>query len=422
MRGNRKISEIKRAENTDGVLCQTHIGGQALIEGVMMRGKYSWAAAVRTPDGTIHTEEHDLATRPDKHKWLYWPIIRGCRALVESLVLGYKALEVAANNAYDFDEDEVPDSVTPSEEGKVSGASDANPKPKDNFTVASAMPAASAMADGDSAPAKVDADDDSDDGDSKWIMIVGMVLGLVLGVAAFIMLPAWLANLVVGDYNSNFIVWNIFDGVARVGIFILYIWAISKMKDIKRMFRYHGAEHKTIHCFEHGLPLTPENARQFSTLHVRCGTAFLIMTLILAIIVFSCVPVKEISIALGATGVGQFFVIVLSRIIFIPLVAGLGYELTVKWAGSHPEQKLVRIVLWPGLQMQRLTTAEPDDSMLECAIAAMQLVIAREEREEGASARGPVAPQYGVTCPDCVTAASSSATISAATGTPASNI
>ncbi len=387
MSRSKQASDIKRAQDTEGVLCQTHIGGQALIEGVMMRGKYNWAAAVRTPDGGIYIEEHDLPTRPDKHKWLYWPVVRGCRALVESLVLGYKALEIAADNAFDFEDEEENDG----------GSQDDVQAALDSLTVTSeADPAEVLLADapGDAqvdAPATGAAAEaasaEGGDPESKGVLILGTVLGVALGLAAFIMLPAFLTNLVVGDYNSNPIVWNIVDGIVRVAIFILYVWGISFMKDIKRMYMYHGAEHKTIHCFEHGLELTPQNAAQFTTLHVRCGTAFLIMTLILAIIVFSFAPIKEVCLAMGlGAGPGQFAVIVLSRIVLVPVVAGLGYELTVKWAGAHPEKKLVKVVLWPGLQMQKLTTAEPDESMLECAIAAMKAVLAREEAEAAAAA------------------------------------
>ncbi|MGI6220607.1 MAG: DUF1385 domain-containing protein [Coriobacteriales bacterium] len=457
--------ELKRAEETEGVLVQTHIGGQALIEGVMMRGKYSWAAAIRTPEGDIYTEEHDLQATRDKHGWLYWPVVRGCRALVESLLLGYKALSVASEHAFDFEEDEK-DEKKAAEAAETAGAAAAEPVAAASEggepvlgKVADAVRAAAADArDADASvtvdealdaiepaaaaatpepiaaneaslepaaelaavaaepapkptakPVSAKADDakkDSEEG--KSVMIVGSVLGIVLGLALFIMLPAWLTNFIVGNYDEHVVVWNIVDGLLRVGVFIFYVWLIARMKDIKRMFRYHGAEHKTIHCYEHGLELTPENAQQFPTLHVRCGTAFLITTLIIAIIVFSMVPVKAICAGLGLTGVGQFVVIVLTRIIFIPLVAGLGYELTVKWAGSHPERKLVRIVLWPGLQMQKLTTAQPDEGMLECAIAAMKLVIAREELEERKAAAGEKAAEP-VPAPFCGDVAASTA-------------
>ena len=227
------------------------------------------------------------------------------------------------------------------------------------------------------------------------LMGVSMVLGIVLGIAIFIMVPALLSNLIVGPYENHFIIWNIVDGVARVVIFILYIWAIAFMKDIKRMFAYHGAEHKTIHAFEHGDELTPANAQRYPTLHVRCGTAFVIMVLILAIIIYTFIPIKEICIGLGVTSaVGRYFLIVGCRILFLPLIAGIGYEITVKWAGSRPDNKLVRIVLWPGLQMQRLTTRQPDDSMIECAIAAMKIVVEREEAEEAAKLSEGLASEH----------------------------
>jgi uncharacterized protein YqhQ len=167
-----------------------------------------------------------------------------------------------------------------------------------------------------------------------------------------------------------------------VAIFIFYIWLIGRMKDIKRMFAYHGAEHKTIHCYEHGLELKVRNTQRFSCLHVRCGTAFMLMTMVIAILVFTIVPVQLIIDMLGVNNaVIRLILVIVSRVILLPLVAGLSYELTVKWAGSRPENPLVRVVLWPGLQMQRLTTNEPDDDMIECAIAAMQCVLRREELE-----------------------------------------
>ena len=213
-------------------------------------------------------------------------------------------------------------------------------------------------------------------------MTLAMVLGVVLAVALFILLPAFISNLLIGNYEQNPLTWNLVDGVVRVAIFIFYVWLIGRMPDIKRMFSYHGAEHKTIHCFEHGLDLTPENARQFPRLHVRCGTAFLIMVMLIAIVVYTVLPLDGLLAAFGITGPAAFVLLILVRIVFLPIIAGISYEITVKWAGSHPENALVKVVLWPGMQMQRLTTNEPDDSMLECAIAAMKLVLEDEKRTE----------------------------------------
>ncbi len=328
---------------SDNQCTPTHIGGQALIEGIMMRGRFNWAVAVRRPDGTIYTEEHDLASGASKREWLRKPIIRGCVALWESLSLSFKALEIAASHAFEEDDESGDDAV--SEAGTE--------------------------------PAK----EESSEISTKE-MIVAMAGGVALAVVLFIVLPAFITNLVVGDYGKGSFVWNLVDGVLRVAAFVVYIWAISFMPDIKRMFSYHGAEHKTIHAHERGLPLTVENTRGFSTLHVRCGTAFMLMAMVVSILVFTLVPVRQAIDAMGVTSpAGVFALVILSRIILIPLVAGLAYEVTVKWAGSRSEQALVKVVLWPGLQLQKLTTNEPDDSMLEIAIAATELVLAREERE-----------------------------------------
>lgn len=228
----------------------------------------------------------------------------------------------------------------------------------------------------------------------KAEMAISLVMGLVLGVGLFIFLPALASNVLVGEYEANPLAWNIIDGLMRVVIFVFYVWLIGRMKDIKRMFSYHGAEHKTIHCYEHGLPLTPESARSFPRLHVRCGTAFLIMVMIIAIFVYTVVPLNALIAAWGVPdGAPKLALVILSRIVLMPVIAGVSYEITVRWAGSHPDNPLVKVVLWPGMQMQYLTTNEPDDGMLECAIAAMKLVLDREEAEAGKAAQAEQAAQ-----------------------------
>lgn len=323
-------SDLSRALSEDGP-CKTHIGGQALIEGVMMRGKYNWAAAVREPSGNVYVEEHSLASGKPKNSWMHLPLVRGCCALVESLKLGFQALEIAALHAYGEEE-------------------------------------------------KQDCDKT---GFGRAEMTLSMVLGIVLGVGLFIALPAFVANLLIGEYDSNPLIWNVVDGVLRVVVFVLYLGLIGLIPDTKCMFAYHGAEHKTIHCYEHGLQLTPENARSFPRLHVRCGTAFLIMVMIIAILVYTIAPLDVLIAAWGVPdGVLKLLLIVLVRILLMPVIAGVSYEITVKWAGSHPENPLVKVILWPGMQMQYLTTREPNDSMLECAIVAMQQVLDREEAQK----------------------------------------
>ena len=391
---------LKDAFSADGdVLRRTHIGGQALIEGIMMRGRYNWAVAIREPDGNIYTEEHDLASGRPKNSWLRWPIIRGCTAFVESLGLGYKALNIATEHAYDWEETEeereqrlkkeARKKKTTVEELRAAEDAEAAKKAEEVAAKREAHIAAAhaagddveqAAADFDAEQKKADAEEDS----LGVLMTISMIVGMVVGVAIFVVVPAALSNLVFGADAMNSVGWNIFDGILRVAIFVAYIWLISRMKDIKRMFCYHGAEHKTIHCFEHDLPLTVANAQQFPTLHVRCGTAFLIMVMIIAIFVYTVLgaPINALVDMTGVTeGPLRFVLIVLTRIILMPVIAGVSYEITVQWAGKRPNNPLVRVILWPGMQMQRLTTNPPEDSMVECAIAAMQLVVAREELE-----------------------------------------
>ena len=414
-----KRSAVKRAFAEDGAN-KTHVGGQALIEGVMMRGRYNWAAAVREPSGNIYIEEHDLASGKAKNKWLYWPVVRGCRAFVESLILGYKALEIAAMHAYGDEEEPGAKAEEASANGAVSkedASSDESVASetsdfswKNDFgnpdeaidalgaqrsldivaetnTAESGAVEPNAVEPGAAARESDETRDGDDGGFGKREMAISMALGLLLGVGLFIIAPAFIANVIVGEYDDKTLLWNVVDGIVRIVVFVFYIWLIGRMQDIKRMFSYHGAEHKTIHCYEHGLPLTPENARSFPRLHVRCGTAFLIMVMIIAIFVYTITPLNGLIAAWGVPdGPAKLALVIVARILLMPVIAGISYEITVKWAGSHPENPLVKVVLWPGMQMQRLTTNEPDDEMLECAIAAMQRVLEREEREETAQA------------------------------------
>lgn len=362
----------------EGELFQTHIGGSALTEGVMMRGKLSWAAAVREPSGRIYVEEHLLTAAESRPAWQRWPIVRGCISFVESMVLSIKAMNVAADHAYDAEGETY---ATLLAAGRVA------PATGEKFTVVVGQDGeeAAATGEGTAAPASSDAGAPAaePEGLPPAAMAVSLVLGLLLGIALFMALPVFVANLIAGEYSTaNAIQWNLVEAALRIVIFVAYIWAIGLMPDMARVFGYHGAEHLCIHCFEHGLPLTPANASKFSRLHVRCGTAFLIMTMLVAIFVNTLVPVAVWAEALGLAGLARTLFVFASRLVLIPLVAGLSYEVTVKWAGTHPDLPLVRVVLWPGLQMQRLTTRVPEESMLECAIAALECVRDREEAAE----------------------------------------
>jgi uncharacterized protein YqhQ len=342
----------------------THIGGQALIEGVMMRGRLNWAVAVRTADGSIHVEEHDLPGG-EKTGWKKWPIARGVWAMYESLSLAMKAFAISAEYA-------APGGEAPTQEAGV--AADA--------VVAPAGDAASAESAASSEPA----------GLSKSEIGFTMVLGVALAVGLFIVLPAYLTNWVVGPSLARPIVWNVVDGALRLLVFFGYIAGVGLVPDIARVFAYHGAEHKSIHAFENGTPLEPASVQRYRTLHLRCGTAFLLMVMVVAIVVFSLVPVKAILAGWGVTS-GPLVVLfnIAVRLVLLPVVAGIAYEITVKWAGRHPDNPFVKVLMWPGMQLQRMTTREPDDGMVEVALAALKAVAEREAAAPAVVAEGVTA-------------------------------
>jgi uncharacterized protein YqhQ len=318
---------------TEPKVQHTHIGGQAVLEGIMMRGKYNWAIAVRNPDGTIHAEEHDLHSAAKDHAWLRWPIIRGVWALYETFSLALKAFSISAEHAGFAEE----------EGGEIQQLS------------------------------------------SREIAFT-MVLGFGLAALLFIVLPAVATNLLGRVVQKSTILWNVINGAFRIFVFFAYILAVSRMKDIKRVFAYHGAEHKTIHAYEHEVPLDTEHIQEYGTLHIRCGTSFLLMVMIVAVIVYMFVPVQNLGLR------------ILSHLALLPVVAGLAYEVSVKWAGNHTDNPFVKVIMWPGLQLQRMTTSEPDDSMVEIAIAAVTPVIERERAEEARVAGGMTVDEAADEC------------------------
>ena len=239
--------------------------------------------------------------------------------------------------------------------------------------------------------------DDPDDGMHLDILIASVV-GAVVGVGVFLALPVFLSNLIMGELTpENSVAWNLVEALVRIALLVGYIWLCGRFPEMARVFGYHGAEHQTIHCYEHGDELTPENAARYSRLHVRCGTAFLVMTVTIAIIVHSIVPVAQLADAWGIEGIARNLFIFASRLAMLPIVAGASYEVTVKWAGAHPDNPLVKIVLWPGMQMQRITTNVADQGMLECAIAALEIVRDREV-EAGLDAADSPACASGAGC------------------------
>ena len=299
---------------------KTTIGGQALMEGIMMVGPCRTVAAFCSEKGEISTEELHVERLTKKYPILGKPFIRGIFAMVDSMRLGYKALSLSADKiTADVGEEE------------LTGL--------DKWL-----------------------DDHLGEKMTGIIMSIAGVLGVALAILLFFFLPTWLFNLLQGAVGESIAGWrSIFEGVLRIGLFVGYILLISLMPDIKRVFQYHGAEHKTIFCYENELPLTVENVRKQPRFHCRCGTSFMILMLLIGVIVGFFIPFTNPFLRTAA------------KLLCIPIVMNLGYEVQ-KWSARH-DGIVTRIVTAPGLWMQRLTVKEPDDKMIEAAIAAMNAVI-----------------------------------------------
>jgi uncharacterized protein YqhQ len=287
------------------------VGGQAVLEGVMMRGISTWAVAVRKPAGDVEVKTFPLVSWLKRHRLLRLPVIRGMVALVESLRIGFSALNISANAQ-----------LPPGEDGK-----------------------------------------EEELGGGAWIGTVIVAIGLAVGL--FFLLPVGITS-TFKSALPNSVVFVIVEKAIRITIFLGYLFLISRLKDLRRVFEYHGAEHKTIACYEAGRELTPQNAQRYSRLHPRCGTSFLLIVMIVAFFVF--VPL----------GTPAWYWLFASRILGIPLVAGLAFEV-IKWFGRNRRKRWARALMWPGLQLQRLTTREPDLEQLAVAIAALQAVLAVED-------------------------------------------
>lgn len=298
------------------------IGGQALIEGVMMRGKDKISIAVRKPDGEIDLKV-DPISQKSQMAFFKWPIIRGIVALISSMIIGVKALTYSAEFFVEGDGTE--------EKSKFESWLYAKLGKK--------------------------ADD--------ILLGFSLVFAVVFALLLFGALPTALVSFLRG-FIENSILLSAIEGVTKIAVFILYIVSISQMKDIKRVFQYHGAEHKTIHCYESGEEVTVENARKFTTLHPRCGTSFLFFVLIISIMLFTFVSWDNVGIRLA------------TKLLMFPLVTGLSYEM-IRLAGRS-NNRIVRALSYPGLMMQKLTTRQPDDQQLEVAIIAFKSVL-----EEAAS-------------------------------------
>lgn len=303
---------------------RTSIGGQALIEGILMRGPDKESIVVRTKDGLVIKENEPHSIR-EKYKILGWPFLRGIIIFIESMVFGMKALTYSA-------------SLMPEEEQDQ--------------------------------PTKFDKwveDKLGSEKTEKLLIGFAVFLGVCLSVGLFVLLPTLLAGFVTNLTDST-ILRNLTEGALRLIIFLLYMYFCTKSPDLKRVFRYHGAEHKSIFCYEKGLPLTVENVREQSRFHPRCGTSFLFIVMIISIFVFSFLSWNNVLLRMAL------------RIALLPVVMGISYEI-IRWAGRH-DNWLSKALSAPGKALQRLTTAEPDDGMMECAIEALKLVIPEKKGQD----------------------------------------
>ena len=282
------------------------IGGQAVIEGVMMRGVNNWSLAVRKPDATIALHSWPLVSWMQRYPVLKLPILRGVVALIESLIIGMKAISLSANESMGEEEEQL----------------------------------------------------------SKRQIGVSLVVALALAVGLFFLAPLGLTGLFKHWLGTGIVFWLV-EGLVRVTIFIIYLALITRIPDLRRVFEYHGAEHMTIHALEHGDPLTPAACQKYKTLHLRCGTSFLLVVMVVSIVIFAFVrwPV--------------WYLLVLSRVVLIPLIAGISYEI-IKLAGRHEANRVVRVLMAPGLALQWMTTRRPDEDQLEVAISALERIIELE--------------------------------------------
>jgi uncharacterized protein YqhQ len=295
-------------------------GGQAVMEGVMMLGQKTAATAVRRPNGQIIVRNVPRS-KIYTGKLRKTPFIRGIIVLIESLVTGLSGLLYSANVALEEEDEKI-------------------------------------------------------EGGTVWFI---MIFATLFAVGLFFLAPLFLTNL-VSDYIESSLLFNLVEGVIRLGIFLLYLWLISLMKDVRRTFEFHGAEHKTINAYERGEPLEAECVSKYSTAHPRCGTAFLLAVVLLAILVFALVGKQET------------WIMILSRILLLPVIAALGYEYT-QLGARHMDKAFMKVLMAPGLWLQKLTTREPDNSQLEVAIAALKEVLATDQESVPASASGAARTQ-----------------------------
>jgi uncharacterized protein YqhQ len=304
---------------------ETLVGGQAVLEGVMMRSPHAWGIAVRKPSGEIATHSEPLERPSEKHKWMGWPLVRGVMTLGHAMSLGFRALRFSANVALD----ELP--AEPSTDGK----------PAKKMEV------------------------------SGWLAGVNVAFSVAFFIFMYKYLPL-VATTELKKVNPAFgqqLIFNLVDGLIRIAMFLLFVWGVSLWKDIRRVYEYHGAEHKTVFAFENGDPLETAAVQKYSTYHPRCGTSFLMTVMIISMVVYMFIPVHT------------FWARFAERIALLPLIAGVSYEI-IRFAAKH-RGSLFALMTAPGLWLQRITTQPPDDREVECAIVALDAAMALEKQRGG---------------------------------------
>lgn len=324
---------------------ETLVGGQAVLEGVMMRSPHAWAIACRKPSGEVVTMSEPLERPSEKHKWMSWPIVRGVMTLGYAMNLGYRALRFSANVAI---EDVM-------QEGKETTASTVGSSGQN--AVASSQTEANTR----EKAATV----------SNWLAAGNLIISLAFFIFMYKYLPLLAATELkkIDPALGGRIIFNLIDGGVRLLLFLLFIWGVSLWKDIRRVYEYHGAEHKTVFAFENGDPLTTSAVQRYSTYHPRCGTSFLMTVMLISIGFYMLVPFTT------------FWARFASRIVLLPVIAGVSYEI-IRFAAKH-RGSLFALMTAPGLWLQRITTKPPSDEMAQCAITALDNAMALEKERGG---------------------------------------
>ena len=342
---------------------ETLVGGQAVLEGVMMRSPHAWAIACRKPSGEVVTMSEPLERPSEKHKWMAWPIVRGVMTLGYAMTLGYRALRFSANVALE-------DMMEGQQESNVAAA-----KTNHVATAASAVPPARSAA--ESSQLQKSSSSSSAQSREKAATVSNWLAAgnLLISLAFFIFMYKYVPLLAATELKKmdpalgGRIVFNLIDGGIRLLLFLLFIWGVSLWKDIRRVYEYHGAEHKTVFAFENGDPLSIVEVQKYSTYHPRCGTSFLMTVMLISIGFYMLVPFTT------------FWARFASRIALLPLIAGVSYEI-IRFAAKH-RGSLFALMTAPGLWLQRITTKPPSDEMAQCAIAALDQAMALEKERGG---------------------------------------